>query len=188
MADLTNQYINTMVFAVVAGIISLMLLLLLMYASDAVAMYSPFIVTVETGLILIIGYAIYEIIAYERRMNGLSQNGTANLIAVDTCPDYWTRENTPAGACMGSMLVGPTPMGTYNRFVILGTSLPSTKTSAGTYDTTTSVPTVLLSRYNNASVAAACTAIAGDTNVNNTPWIDVRSVCDSYHIGTTSSS
>lgn len=175
--DMSSQYINTMVFAVVAGIMSLMLLLLIMYASDTVGRYSVFIITIEAGLILVIAFAIYKIIAYENKRNKEDKNGTENRLAVTNCPDYWTQAQN--STCKGNFIPNVTSRGKYVRYTILGTTIP-----AKPYEVALAPKTVDLSTYNNLTVQKACAKLTdAGSSVHDVPWTDVRAVCDSYRIG-----
>lgn len=184
MADMSSQYINTMVFAVIAGILSLMLLLLIIYASDTVAQYSVFIMTVEGGLILVIAFAIYQIIAYERRNANQTKDGTQNMLSVSTCPDYWTMQGDGV-TCQGQVMSGRDQRGQYWRYTVLGTNLPSQLPDHIT------PRSVSLSSLDNVSVARACDFLStskqpapkqNDPLVSDVPWVDLRSVCDSYRL------
>ncbi len=178
MADMSSQYINTMVFTVIAGILSLMLLLLIIYASETVAQYSVFIMTVEGGLILVIAVAIYQIIVYERRQMNQTMDGTQNRLSVSTCPDYWTMQGDGV-TCQGQVRSGKDQRGQYWRYTVLGTNLPSQIPDP-------MVPrSVSLSSLNNVSVATACNFLSSSTapnKVSDVPWVDLRSVCDSYRL------
>ena len=153
MNDDQSRYVNTMVFAIVAGIISLMLLLLIMNASDMVKQYSVFIITVEVGLVLIILTAIYRIVRFERKLRKENEVGLRNKVNVQTCPDYWTR----SGDTCTSELVTP----------------------AYTLKLAGEKRTLDLNAYNNKTVADVCAQVKDNKIL---PWTDVVSVCDSYRI------
>jgi hypothetical protein len=172
-----SQYINTMVFAIVAGIISLMLLLLVMNANEMVREYSPFIITFEVGLVIIIVIAIWRIIAYESKIKKDNANGVNQKLHVDSCPDYWTRFGN---SCIASQEIP----GTFGKTIrVLGPVVGPVP------DISAPVSTIKITDYDNQSIATVCNKIRPTGNNNLTvrgPWTDVRSVCDSYRIDSTS--
>ena len=163
--DLTSQYMNTMVFAVVAGIISLMLLLLIMRASDVVQQYSAFIITIEVGLVLIILVAIYRIIAFERRRSNAAKVGADMRLSVKSCPDYWT--NVDGNMCINSFRVAGKP---YSYRIVGDDSVSDAKNP---------VQSLKLSDYDGQSVNFACNKANAKVR---TPWTEVKPVCDSYRL------
>jgi len=173
-----SQYVNTMVFAVVAGILSLMLLLLVMNASEMVRRYSAFIITVEVGLVLIIAVAIWQIIAFESAAAKNAKNMYDNLLAVKTCPDYWTTSGT---TCINAFTSSTDPTVTYT---IQGLAPGEEGAGAAASTTPTTDPiwapqSVDLTTYNNKTIIAACQQAEASVNA---PWSDVRAVCDSYRV------
>lgn len=159
--DMTSQYMNTLVFAVVAGIISLMLMLLVMYASESVREYSVFIVTVEIGLVLIIAVAIYRIIAFERRHSTAMKIGPEMKLPVSTCPDYWT--NVDGDLCVNTFNVS----GQNYRYRITGDAKAKPDQN------------VRISDYNGQQINKACILARAKVTA---PWTDVKAVCDSYRL------
>lgn len=168
-----SQYINTMVFAVIAGIISLMLLLLVMNASSFVKSYSPFIITIEVGLILAIVVAIYNIIRYEAKAYKAAQDGFDSHLAVDTCPDFWTRTGT---ICKNSFVSASDPNVTIE---VLGNLDDVTAMIANGDDDSAANQSIDLMDYNNKTILEACGSVK--KNIKG-PWVDVRAVCDSYRV------
>lgn len=83
------SYFNTLIFTIIAGIISLLLLLSLF--SDKVkekAFY--FIIAVEIGIFSVVAICIFQIISNEAKLNALKKNLEAK-IAFTECPDYFIR-------------------------------------------------------------------------------------------------
>jgi Ca2+/Na+ antiporter len=82
------SYYNTLVFTIVAGIISLLLIVVLFFQFGRKIMY--FIITVEVGIFLIIGYCIYSIVSFEKQKE---KNKLTNNYVVDfgQCPDFYTK-------------------------------------------------------------------------------------------------
>ena len=64
-----KSYFNTLIFTIISGIFSLVLIATLFF--DMFKKYIPFIVTVEIGLFLIIGYCIYKIYNNEQKKDYL---------------------------------------------------------------------------------------------------------------------
>ena len=96
-------YINTMIFSIVAGIISLILLASLMFVpSSRVFVFG--IATIEVGLVTIIVVAIVSIIRYERSIKALAQQGANYLVKVDTCPDYFSNTYTKPSSVQSTSL------------------------------------------------------------------------------------
>jgi hypothetical protein len=159
-----NMYFNTMVFTVISGIVSLMLLLVMFYAPDFMREYAILIITVEIGLLLNIIIALVRIFRYERRMQELGKNSAANLVGVKTCPDYWTLKELDDGRreCHRQYLAPDD--GTHERKVTF--QMP------GTSDT------VLLEDYDLKKLQTVCSA----ANDLGSPWTDVRSVCNAYRV------
>lgn len=169
-----SHYINTMVFSVVAGIISSMLLLLVMQGSDTVKQFSVLVITIEVGVVLIILAAIYQIIAYERRRFKQAIDGTMNMMTVKSCPDYWTLYD--GKKCKNThQLFEANDDGLYTKYVIHGNS-----TDTNTKDRTER--SVNLSDYSKVSVRDACTKKFD--NLPNHPWTDLSAVCNSFHMST----
>lgn len=161
-----SVYINTMVFTIVAGVISLILLALLFLGSDLTQRYAPLIITIEVGLLAIIVIAIVRIIMYERRMEKLQKNSIDNLLAVKSCPDYWTMsESREDGVVCNKMYEMPRddddPMATRVRYEMQGTS-----------------STVRLKDFTNKKLGDLCAAVGRQES----PWTDVRAVCDSFQV------
>lgn len=172
-----SQYINTMVFAVVAGIISLMLLLLVMTASTLVQNYSPFIITIEFGLILAIVVAIYNIIRYEAQAHKAAKDSFDSHLDVSTCPDFWTRKGT---VCTNTFAPSSDPnvtvkvWGTLDDFTNM---VKNSKDDEGNFD-----QSIDLKNYDNKTILAVCNQVNDPVTGVKGPWTDVRAVCSSYRV------
>jgi hypothetical protein len=160
MASTTHIYINTMVFTIIAGILSAALFVLLWMGSDTVREFAHLIITIELGLLAIIIYAVLRVYMYERKLAEQQGNILKNAISVRLCPDYWTmHERNGKRSCNN----------TY-----------TTPDGASTYVFQGKNNTVDLSTFEGNTVATVCKAIAEQ----NSPWTDVRAACDSYNIST----
>ncbi len=84
-----NLYVNTMIFAVIAAVMTVGLLALLFLIPKA-RTFAYAIVTFELGLIGIIIYAIFSIFKYESDLKKKASYEAAKVVSIDTCPDYFT--------------------------------------------------------------------------------------------------
>lgn len=85
MADKKIAYFNTLIFTVITGIVSLIVLSFLFFDFGKAFIY--LIVIFEMGVFIIIGTCIYFIIKAE----GDKKNKTDYLVNIDQCPDYYTK-------------------------------------------------------------------------------------------------
>jgi hypothetical protein len=171
-ATKANMYVNTLLFTAVAGIMSIMLLLLLIYGSGVAGQYAVVIVTVEVGLILCIVMSIVRIMWFERRVEKQQRNSVDNLLAVKTCPDYWTMQNTDKGTvCKNTYKVG----GVTFREMTGKTNIVNSN------DPTSPKHEINLKDLDNKKLGEVCKQIKNQQS----PWTDYRTVCDSYNIDTT---
>lgn len=105
-----QTYVNTLVFSIISGMVSVALLLTLML-SDSLSAYMFVIVTIEIGLLLIIINAMYRVIAYERNMRNAINNASKNSFAADNCPDYYTMRFSSTGNTCANVFKGIAPGG-----------------------------------------------------------------------------
>lgn len=80
------SYFNTLIFTIVSGIISLLLLLALFF--EIGKKYAYLIIMVEFGIFSIILLCIIQIIINERRI-AAAKNQRYNKISLQRCPDYF---------------------------------------------------------------------------------------------------
>ena len=87
-----KNYMNTLIFCIVAATISVILLGVL--AIETVRNeYIPLLFTIEIGLMCIISLAIYRIYKFDKRItNELNELNTSSLLSL-TCPDYLDRKS-----------------------------------------------------------------------------------------------
>jgi hypothetical protein len=83
------SYKNTLVYTIIAAIISLGLLVLL--AFQAFMDYIYLIAIIETGIFAIIGYCIYKIIKFEKSLDSL-RDQRKYYIPFSECPDYFVKK------------------------------------------------------------------------------------------------
>lgn len=82
------SYYNTLIFTIIAGIVSVCLLLLLLFKDFK--KYLPFIVTLEVGIFAIIATCIITIFVNESVLNKLKKQ-MGYQISFTSCPDYYTK-------------------------------------------------------------------------------------------------
>ncbi len=83
-----TSYFNTLVFTIIAGIISIILLVLLFFKDFK--KYLPFIVTLEVGIFAMITWCIIQIYINEYALDKLRKN-LDYQITFANCPDYFTK-------------------------------------------------------------------------------------------------
>lgn len=83
-------HVSTMIFCMVAGLISIGLLLLLLFVNSVKENFPFLIITLEIGLLLIITNAIFSIYSYEGKVYMLSRIQKYQRVSATTCPDYYT--------------------------------------------------------------------------------------------------
>ena len=90
MANNTSKvsFFNTLIFTIVSGVISLILLLALFL--DVGKQFAYTIIVVEIGIFSVISMCIYQIIKNEKKLNK-EKTGTDDKISFDKCPDYFTK-------------------------------------------------------------------------------------------------
>jgi hypothetical protein len=82
------SYFNTLVFTIITGVASLVLLSLLFFDIGKEFIY--FIITFEIGIFVIIAYCITKIILGEMSKK---KNTTGYVVSFDQCPEYYVKEN-----------------------------------------------------------------------------------------------
>lgn len=83
------SYFNTLIFTIVAGIISLLLLLSL-FSDKVKNMAFYFIMAVEIGIFSVVAVCIFQILSNEAKLNAQKKTLEAK-IAFTECPDYFIR-------------------------------------------------------------------------------------------------
>lgn len=88
MSDTSDKkvaYFNTLIFTIVTGIISLIVMSLLLFQIGKTFMV--FIITFEIGVFVIIGICIYNIVKAEKEKSKKHDY----MINIDQCPDYYSK-------------------------------------------------------------------------------------------------
>ena len=84
------NYINTIVFCVLASALSLLLLFVMFNARD----YMPYLLSCEIGLLVVVVYTVSKLLNTISDGTGedASKPSTLDAKKVTTCPDYFTRD------------------------------------------------------------------------------------------------
>lgn len=80
------SYFNTLIFTIIAGIVSLLLLAALFF--NVLTKWKVSIITVEIGIFMIIGFSIWQIIANEALLDKYRRAKNFD-IDFTQCPDYY---------------------------------------------------------------------------------------------------
>lgn len=84
------SYFNTLIYTIVSGIISLVLLMLLFF--DFGKKYIYFIITVEVGIFTVIAICLYQIIYNEYVLNNM-RSKLPERVSFLECPDYFVKQD-----------------------------------------------------------------------------------------------
>lgn len=177
MANPYHVYMNTMVFAIVLGVISLVLLLALIYV-PSVSQYSILILTTQVGLIAIIIQALIRISSFHKDKDRNTPTTNKDTLSVGFCPDYMIAK--PNGANVAG---GTTCLNKYSN---------NQQIWLDPIDTTTGAPkvplSVDLSSIDGKGINDVCQAANAlipvstilKSSVMSVPWTELRSRCTSY--------
>lgn len=88
--DRRISYFRTLVFTVIAFVMSLGLLVLWYLRRDV----QTFVILVEIGIFTIIGYCIWNIVQYERALQDMRRSSNYTL-KMQSCPDYYVKRRDP---------------------------------------------------------------------------------------------
>lgn len=94
VSDAYRMYVNTMIFTIVSGVLSLILLLALIYV-PSMAEYSILILTIQIGLLLIIIQALIRLWRERRKRDNNAKVSALNTLRVGFCPDYMVAGQDP---------------------------------------------------------------------------------------------
>jgi hypothetical protein len=164
-SQIDRQYINLLVFSVVAGLISIVVMVATVAAAgtDIVRRLAPAIITVEVGLLLIVAHAIYQSVKRVSRLRESEQQQMRARLDVTTCPDYWTlasQDQDGHRVCTNTFRDALNPRVHY---VI-----------SGTHPDPEAVRNVHLSEYDDATVREACDKASKEVMA---PWHAIDAMC-----------
>jgi hypothetical protein len=159
----TRQVKRIVIFSVIIAIVSAVILVTLVVFRNTETMrtWTPMVLTVEFGLVIIMMWAIASSWIQEHDWNkALSRVAKADL-AVTSCPDYWTMSSSPKGEviCTNTFTDPENPGVSYT---IQGSSAtPTTRT-------------INLSSYDGYSVKEVCDLARTEVAA---PWSAVNPMC-----------
>ena len=84
-----QNYLNTMIFIIIAKGFTIALLILLLI--EVGQKFSYVIITVQFGLLAVAAWAMYMIIVYDKQSDKIKKEMANMPAALDTCPDYYVR-------------------------------------------------------------------------------------------------
>jgi hypothetical protein len=194
MARPVQSYVNTLVFAIVAGMISLILLLGLLFTT-AMGAYSWFVITLEVGLITIIIWTLVRIFTYESRMRRMNRNATKNALVAQTCPDYYTVFHDAVGSAdCRNIFRGRSPAN--EEFVMVyvpGTNFEADPAVRGGIIFKSNPPDhrIEMKKFEDKRINDTCAIVQGrdpssadamplEANNYNIPWTDLRTKCEGF--------
>lgn len=165
-------YMNTLVFCLISGVVSLGLLALLMYGGGAAAAFLPFVTTLTLGLLVVVIVALATIIKNERLDRLRAENATQNLVAVKKCPDYWTIASDPTdrdkNVCIRRYVTPPTTDGPESTTSVFIVGAGDEKQES----------TIELGNLDNKQLQDVCKTVRS----HKTPWTDIAPICSAYRI------
>lgn len=177
-------YINTMIFAIIAAIVSILLLVMVLFVPE-VRVFTIGIATLEAGLIAVIVYSIVSIFEYEAMLKKKAKAGAKQLVTVDACPDYFANVMSPSSPNDVLCKNGYPSLDGRRRyfFVKQGCSsgrLDDKSCSLDPKQSTSADFSVPLANYKNREVQDLCKEINGiDGAFASVPWTDVKARCNS---------
>ena len=188
------SYFNTLIFTIVSGIISLILLSTLFFS--AMKPYIVGIVTVEIGIFVIIGYCIYKIVKNDNTIKDLLKKNKI-VVNFDECADYYVRRIDAAGKfiCTNDYIITDDTNQKYiMKIVPASQDLPgmnkinynNSNTSFYTNERTeTYMLRELVDNSNMPTYQEKCKplyeSVAGFSDYKTIPWTYARSRCDTFH-------
>lgn len=161
----TKQIRRIVVFAIVIAVVSAVILgaLVIWRETETMRRWTPLVLTIEFGLVVILMWAIASSYLQERKRDrSMDKLRTADL-AVTACPDYWTTSSATNGDVICTN-VFKHPSDPTVSYTIQGTS-----TSTGTRN-------INLSSYDGHTVKEVCDLAKTQVAA---PWSAVYPMCDS---------
>jgi hypothetical protein len=123
MSDSKISFFNTLIFTIITGTFSLLLLLILLLKNGR--QFLPFIITAEVGIFIIIAMCITQIIINEKRKEKTSGNW-GDYIKFTQCPDYYIKRFTSEKEICSNehMYIDPTSREVYTMKIYLSEPIP----------------------------------------------------------------
>lgn len=92
-----SLYRNTIIFAIVAAIITVAMLGVAVFVPN-VTYFRVMFLTIEIGLLAIIIHALIKIRRHENKIQALMKNAANNVLESNTCPNFYTSHRTNDGS------------------------------------------------------------------------------------------
>jgi multisubunit Na+/H+ antiporter MnhF subunit len=181
-----KTYWNTLIFTIVASLVSLIILFLLIYYPST-RDYVVGALIVEVGILTIIIMAIYSAWSTEKKLKEKRDPGTDFNVTLTACPDYFLYM-AATSSNVGATCVNGFPSGSNIYYFAKQNCTGVTLTDPScTLDgsTTTAGYSIDLKNYDQKTVISTC------SNVNTTsvaspfysiPWTDVKERCNSLNL------
>lgn len=182
MTALYYVYLNTMIFAILSGIVSLILLLALIYV-PSVSKYAILILTVQVGLVATVVQAMVRIWWYWSKSMGVSDSLSTNkTLAVNFCPDYMLASNNDATKGGGTLCTNSYPANSTGKTfpVWTGTPVSGDPVAPNTVDLSTLDGKPVADVCNAIISTAATPALMAAGSTASVPWTELRSRCKSF--------
>lgn len=186
------SYFNTLIFTIISGIVSLILLAMLFF--DVFRPYIPFIITVEVGIFAIILFCIYKIYTIEK-VNELIKADKNFSIDFMQCPDYYvTKKIDGKTICSNEYMIEDqyrkkSIMKIYPADVLGQTTYSFPQNHSVSYTNLTNPQekfdlTSFATTRDLATNQQRCNAVFGQNDTyrhySKLPWTSIKSKCDSY--------
>ncbi len=188
------SYFNTLIFTIISGIASLLLLCSLFF--ETFKKYFVCIVTIEIGIFIIIAYCIYKIVKNDNFLKDLLAHNKI-VINFDECGDYFIRRTDNKGLyyCSNDYVITDDTNTSYIMKIYPSSmDLPLTNSLNYSGSNTSFASGNRLESYqlreladnsNFATNTDRCRPlyqnVTGYSGYNQVPWTYARSRCESYH-------
>lgn len=161
----TTQVRRIVIFAIIIAIVSALILaaLLVFRETELMQTWTPLVLTIEFGLVVILLWAIASSWRQERSRNKSLNRMRSAELAVTACPDYWTASSGKDGAIVCTNVFS-NPLDPKITYTIQGSS-PSEATR-----------TINLSEYDGHTVKDVCDRAVNEVAA---PWSAVSPMCSS---------
>lgn len=151
-----TNYLNTLIFSIIAKGITVLLLVLLLF--KPVRKYAYLILTIEVCLVVIIAAALITISNYEKDKAKQNETLLRSKVEVTSCPDYFIKDVTGDGTICKNTYTTPDGRFTY--------------TFGGK-------PINLDTTFQNKTFEQSC-AVTTEGDFKLFSWTDLKTKCDSF--------
>lgn len=161
-----SNYLNTLIFALVAKTVTLILLVALFFKVMQPFMY--FFLTVELGLIVIVTLTLYAIVKYDNRMTDEKKRISQSVISVSACPDFYEQVIVPSGPDAGNTVCTNKFQTSDNKYTYKYIYTDTQQTELDSINIDKLVV--------NKKITEACAAV-NSAPYSQMPWTDLRAKC-----------